>query len=409
MRFFIETRRQGMADFEGFSTKAIHGAHFHSGQSSDPIVFPIFQTASFGFPDVDTQEAVGAGQVPGFGYSRGGNPTVAAFERTLALLEGAEEAVAFGSGMAAIHAAITASVGAGEHVVVTRDVYGGTYALLEAHLPRLGVTHTFVDMTDLAAVEAAITPATKMIWAETVSNPTTVVLNLPALAEIAHAHGLLLGVDATFTSPYLSQPIAQGVDVVAHSATKYIGGHGDVIAGAVAGSAARMQPVRAIMSGFGGTMAPLEAFLLLRGLKTLEIRMDRHCQNARALAFALAAHPLVASVLHPALPTHPQHDLAARLLRDTGGMLSFTPKGGPTVARSVVNHLRLAQRAGSLGDVDTLASLPMMTSHRLLPPAHRVACGIGDDLIRVSVGLENSQDQIADFMQALDAAQAEMA
>ncbi len=390
----------------GFSTRAIHGGHYHSDAASDPIVFPIFQTASFGFENTDAMDAVASGTTPGFGYSRGGNPTVAAFERTLALLEGAEAACAFASGMAAIHASITAFVGAGEHVVVTRHVYGGTYHLLTEFLPRLGISHTFVDMTDLAAVAAAITPQTRMLWAETVSNPMTVVLDLPALGQLAHARGLLLGVDATFTSPYLSLPLAQGADLSVHSATKYLGGHGDVIAGAVAGAAERMMKVRTIMTGAGGNMAPLEAFLLARGMKTLELRMDRHCANAEHLATFLAGHPLVEAVHYPGLTTHPQHELASRLLGGFGGMLSFSVRGDEATARDVVNHLRLVFRAGSLGDADSLASLPVMTSHRLLSPAARAASGVTPNLIRVSVGLENSADQIADFAQALDAVHA---
>lgn len=389
----------------GFSTRAIHGAHFHSGQISDPIVFPIFQTASFSFDSTEAQDDVNAQRQTGFGYSRAGNPTVDAFERTLALLEGTEAACGFASGMAAIHAALAAFVGGGDHLVVTQDVYGGTFHLLTQIFPKLGITHTFVDMTDLAAVAAAITPQTKMIWAETVSNPTTVVLDLPALAELAHARGLLLGVDATFTSPYLSSPIAQGVDVVAHSATKYLGGHGDVLAGAVAGRAELMQQVRGIMSGVGGTMAPLEAFLLLRGMKTLEIRLDRHCQNAQQLADALVTHLLVERVYYPGLSSHPQHALAARLLRHFGGMVSFTVRGDHFTARSVVDQLEMALRAGSLGDADTLVSLPVMTSHRLLSPEARAAAGVTETMIRVSVGLENAPDIINDFIQALDAVQ----
>ena len=390
-----------MAD-QGFSTRAIHGAHFHSGQASDPVVFPIFQTASFNFESTDVQDDVNSQRQPGFGYSRAGNPTVDAFERTVALLEGTDAACGFASGMAAIHAAMAAFVSAGDHLVVTRDVYGGTYHLLTDVFPRLGITHTFVDMTDLAAVAAAITPQTKLMWAETISNPTTIVLDLPALAELAHARGLLLGVDATFTSPYLSSPIAQGVDIVAHSATKYLSGHGDVLAGVVAGRTEIMGPVRGIMMSIGGTMAPLEAFLLSRGMKTLEIRFDRHCQNARQLAETLQQHPLVENVFYPGLATHPQHALAQRLLRDFGGMVSFTVRGDHFTARAVIDHLVLAMRAGSLGDADTLVSMPVMTSHRLLSPEARAASGVTDTMIRVSVGLENSADIIADFQQALD-------
>ncbi len=387
----------------GFATRAIHGAHFHSERPGNPIAYPIFQTASFDFATTGLQDAVSGGRADGFGYSRLGNPTVDAFERVLANLEGAEEACAFASGMAAIHAALVALVGSGEHMVVTRDVYGGTYSLLTGALPRLGITHTLVDMTDLDAVRAAIRPQTRLIWAETVSNPTTVVLDLPALAQIAHERGLPLGVDATFTSPYLSSPLAQGADLSMHSATKYLSGHGDVIAGAVSGSAELMRRVRGVLINAGGILAPLEAFLLLRGMKTLEIRVDRHCLNARNLAAALERHPLVERVYYPGLASHPQHELARRLLRDFGGMVSFTVRGDIKTARAVVDGLRLALRAGSLGDADTLASLPVMTSHRVMDPAARAACGVTDNMIRVSVGLETSEDITGDFIAALDA------
>ncbi len=388
----------------GFSTRAIHSVHYHSAEPGSAIAFPIFQTASFSFESTGQMDELAEPGRHGFAYSRAGNPTVDAFERVLMDLEGAEASCAFSSGMAAIHAAITAAVRAGDHVIATRDIYGGTYHLLKNILPTFGISHTLVDMTDLAAVRAAIRPETRLIWAETVSNPTTVVLNLPLLANLAHEHGLLLGVDATFTTPYLSSPIAQGVDLVAHSATKYLGGHGDVIAGAVCGKAEPMARVRGIMSGVGGNMAPLEAFLLLRGMKTLEIRMERHCYTALLLAQALSQHPLVERVNYPGLPGHPQHELATRHLRRFGAMLSIQVRGDTATARRVVDATRLALRAGSLGDVETLVSLPIMTSHHLMAPEDRAASGVTDNLIRISVGLENAPDLIADFTQALDVA-----
>lgn len=389
----------------GFSTRAIHTARYHEGPQGYPVTFPIFQSVSFSYASIGDQLAASEAHPPGsFAYTRLGNPTIDAFERVVADLEGAEAAAAFGSGIAVVHAAMIACVGAGDHMVVTRDVYGGTYHLVTDILPKLGISYTFVDMTDHVAVRAAIQPNTRLLWAETETNPTTVVLDIPALAQIAHDRDLPLGVDATFTSPVLSSPIAQGADLVMHSATKYLSGHGDVLAGIVSGSAALIEQVRGIMTGVGGVTNPLEAFLLLRGVKTLEVRMERHCHNAMALARALEAHPAVACVLYPGLESHPQHQLAQRLLLSYGGMLSFRVRGDQAMACRVVDGLHYALIAGSLGDVDTLASLPVITSHRLVSPADRAQMGVTDNLIRVSVGLENARDLIADFTQALDQA-----
>lgn len=388
---------------QGFTTRAIHTAHFHGATPGDAISFPIFQTSSFDFASTDAIDQLHDPDIKSFAYSRASNPTVDAFERTLAALEGATAACAFASGMAAIHAAMLAVVGAGHHLVVTRDVYGGSYHLLKDILPRLGISHTLVDMTDLAATAAAMRPETRMVWAETISNPTTTVLDIPALAELAHAHGALLGVDATFTTPYLSLPLAQGADLVAHSATKYISGHGDVIAGVVAGSTAMLAPVRDLMIGVGGSMAPLEAFLLLRGLKTLELRMDRHNTTAQRVAEMLDAHPIVETVFYPGIASHPQHALARRLYpRGFGGLLSFTVRGDETMARAVVDRLKLFLRAGSLGDAHSLVSLPVMMSHHHLTPEDRAASRVTPNLIRVPIGLENSDDIVADLQQALD-------
>src|SRR5262249_33925813 len=251
---------------QGFATRAIHGAHYRGPGLGQPIVFPIFQTASFHFDSAEEQEAVNAGREPAFFYSRSSNPTTDALHRVIADLEGAEEAVSFASGMGAISAAILGVVGAGGHVVCTQQLYGGTYNLLTRTLPRLGITHTFVDATDLDAVARAIRPETRLLWAETICNPTTTVLDLQALAGLAHARGALLAVDSTLTSPYLARPLEDGADLVIHSATKYIGGHGDLLAGVVAGPSTLLRQVRAICNDLGGCAAPLEAWLMLRGL-----------------------------------------------------------------------------------------------------------------------------------------------
>jgi len=385
----------------GFSTRAIHSADFTMNQPGDPVTFPIFQTVSFSFDSTAEQMDQPNNTDTQYAYSRLSNPTVAAFEQVIAQLEGAESAVGFASGMAAIHATIVGLLHAGDHILVTRDIYGGTYGLLTTLLPSLGITHSFVDMTDLAATAAAIQPNTRLLWGETLSNPTNVVLDINALATLAHQHDCLFSVDATFTSPYLSLPLAQGADLVVHSATKYISGHGDVIAGVVSGSHALIAKVRSVMTTAGGIMAPLEAFLLLRGLKTLELRMERHCSTALALAQSLQQHPIVNRVCYAGLPSHPQYTLAQQQMRAYGGVVSFSVHGDQSTAQHIVDRLKLAKRAGSLGDAHTLVSLPVMTSHRLLTPAMRETIGVTDTMIRVPVGLENPADIINDFDQAI--------
>src|SRR5262249_772250 len=275
----MDEQQSAPSQERGFATRAIHGAHYRGPGLGQPIVFPIFQTASFHFDSAEEQEAVNAGREPAFFYSRTSNPTTDALHRVIADLEGAEEAVSFASGMGAISAAILAVVGAGEHVVCTQQLYGGTYNLLTRTLPRLDIPHTFVDATDLEAVAQALRPETKLIWAETICNPTTTVLDLRALAALAHERGALLAVDSTLTSPYLARPLEDGADLVVHSATKYIGGHGDLLAGIVAGRHELIRRVRVICNDVGGCAAPLEAWLMLRGLKTLALRMERHCAS----------------------------------------------------------------------------------------------------------------------------------
>ncbi|MBF6591563.1 MAG: aminotransferase class I/II-fold pyridoxal phosphate-dependent enzyme, partial [Ktedonobacterales bacterium] len=346
--------------------------------------------------------AAAASATSAFLYSRTSNPTTDALHRVIADLEGGEDAVSFASGMGAIHAAIAAVVEADAHVLCTRQIYGGTYTLLTRTLPRFGVTASFVDATDLAAVERAMRPETRLLWTETITNPTTTVPDLHALAALAHAHGALLAVDSTLASPYLARPLEQGADLVVHSATKYIGGHGDLLAGIVIGARALVHKALVIRADIGGCAAPLEAWLMLRGLKTLSLRMERHCANAGELAAVLDNHPAVTRVYYPGLLGHPQHALARERLAGYGGVLSFEVAGGRAEAFRVINRLRMALRASSLGDADTLVSHPASISHRRLPGGMREDGGITEGMIRVSVGLEDAADIVEDFRQALE-------
>jgi methionine-gamma-lyase len=390
-----------MADERGFATRAIHTIHYHGSGKGQPIAFPIFQTSSFSFENAEDQESVATGKESGFAYTRASNPTTDALHQTIANLERGESATSFASGIGAVAAAILGVVDSGQHILATEQIYGGTYGLLTRTLPRFGITHSFADATDLAAFEAAIRPETKLIWAETISNPVTTVLDIKALAEMAHAHGALLAVDSTFTSPYLERPIEEGADLVAHSATKYIGGHGDLIAGLVIGSKELVHRTDVVRIEVGACAAPLEAWLMLRGLKTLGLRMERHCANALSLARFLQEQPGVTQVHYPGLESHPQHALATARMPGFGGVLSFEVAGGKPAAYRVINGLKMALRSASLGDADTLVSHPASISHSGLRPEDRAKAGVTDGLIRVAVGLEDLPDILGDFAQAL--------
>lgn len=392
----------------GFQTRILHHHAKPAAVPSRPIAPPLVQTASFAFDDLEGLEQVIGGQAFGFGYSRASNPTVHELESVVAMMEGAEAgasaplyaSVAFASGMAAIHGVLMSALSPGDEVVAPKAVYGGTYGILTRMMGALGVVTHFVDARDLGAWERAIGPKTRLLWAETIANPTLEVMDLPALADLAHAHGALLAVDATFTTPYLSRPLEQGADYVVHSATKYLGGHGDVIAGVVSGKTALLGDVRRVSIQAGGCLAPFEAWLLLRGVKTLSLRMDRHCRSALAVAAALEGHPAIAAVRYPGLASHEAYG-SMLIPRGAGGVVGFVPRGGPAKARAVVDALQLFLRAGSLGDAHSLVALPGMTSHRPLPPEARRAAGIGDDYIRLSVGLEEPEDLILDLDRAL--------
>ncbi len=388
-------------------TQAVHAGERGPRPDFTPVSTPIYPSVGYLYDDLNDLDAIFAGRRGGYVYPRYGSPTVSAFEKAVALLEGAEEAVAFASGMAAVHAALLgAGVRAGTRVVAAADLYGATYALLDRLFTRLGVGVCFVDIADLERVGQAVAEEQPVVLlCEIISNPLMKVANVPALAEIAHAAGATLIVDNTFATPYLFRPLAHGADYVVHSATKYLGGHGDVMAGVVACSAERGCDLRERQKLLGANLGPQEAWLALRGLKTLPLRMRQHCANAQLVAEWLARHPAVARVHYPGLPQHPQHALAARLFagRGFGGMLSFDLHGaGQTEVLRLMEALTLVLPATTLGDVYSLILYPVHSSHRQVAPEVRAAIGIGEGLVRLSVGIEEVTDIIADLAQALD-------
>lgn len=388
-------------------TLAVHAGERGPRPDFTPVVTPIYNSIAYIYESMEDLDAVFARERPGYVYTRYGNPTVTALEKAVAALEGGEEAIAFASGMAAIHAALLAAgVKAGATVVAAQDVYGATYTLLSRLFSTLGVNTRFVDIADLAAVEQAIVaekPAAVLF--ETVSNPLLKVADTPAVVEIAHRYGAEVIVDNTFASPHLIQPLAHGVDYVVHSSTKYLGGHGDVLGGAVVASAERCVTLRELTKLVGGNLGPNEAWLTLRGLKTLPLRMVQHCRNAAQVAAWLKNHPRISRVNYPGLADHPQHAVATRLFRPGcyGGMISFEIADADRArVFAFMEALRLILPATSLGDVYSLIMYPAHSSHRALTPEERAQIGIGEGLVRLSVGIEDVEDIIADLEQALE-------
>ncbi len=376
-----------------FATRAIH-----AGQGADPTtgatIVPIYATSTY------TQDAVG--EHKGFDYSRTVNPTRVALETQLAALEDARFASAFASGMAAT-AAVTNLLSAGDHVVVTDDLYGGTYRLFSRVLTRYGLEFSYVDMTDLGAVRAAIRPNTKMFWIETPTNPLLRLVDLAALCAL-RAAGQIVAVDNTFATPYFQSPLALGADVVVHSTTKYIGGHSDVVGGvAISNDSAIAETIKFHQNAIGGVPGPFDAFLTMRGAKTLAVRMREHERNAHAVATFLEDRDDVARVFYPGLISHPQHELARRQMRGFGGMVSFTLHGPESRALETAKRTRLFSLAESLGGVESLITHPARMTHGSIPKEDRERRGVTDGLLRLSVGLEGAADLIADLRQALDA------
>ncbi|PYR90211.1 MAG: cystathionine gamma-synthase [Acidobacteria bacterium] len=374
-----------------FSTICIH-----AGQTPDPstgaIITPIFQTSTY------VQDELGKHK--GFEYARTQNPTRAALEANVAAIEGGNAAFAYASGMAAI-GAITTMLKSGDHVVVTDNTYGGTFRLFDKVLTKYKIDFSYVDTSRPDLIEAAMRPATKMLFVETPTNPVLRLTDLSQAAALAHAHGAKLVVDNTFASPAVQRPIEFGADLVVHSTTKYLNGHSDSVGGIViAVGDEDVEWLRFIQNAAGAILSPFDSWLVLRGTKTLTVRMAQHNTNAMAVAAFLAAHPKVANVIYPGLTNHPQHDLAKRQMRGFGGMLSFDV-GTFNAARCVLNRVRLMSLAESLGGVETLISHPATMTHASVPPARRQEIGLTDSLVRISVGIEDPADLIADLEQAL--------
>lgn len=388
----------------GLGTKAIHAGNVKDAQYG-ALTTPIYQTSTFVFDSCEQGGRRFAGQEGGYIYTRLGNPTVSVLENKVAALEGGEACVAAASGMGAISSALWTIAGAGKHIVADGTLYGCTFALLNHGMSRYGVEVSFVDTSDLAAVKAALKENTCAVYLETPANPNLKIADIAAVADIAHGYNKDIKVicDNTFASPYLQRPLELGADVVVHSATKYLNGHGDVIAGFVVGKADFIGEVRmfGLKDMTGAVMDPFAAYLILRGLKTLEIRMERHCANAKAIAEFLDQHPAVEKVYYPGLKDHVGHDIAARQMKDFGGMLSFEVKGGRAAGTKLVNALQLITVAVSLGDAETLIEHPASMTHSTYTEEELAASGIPGGLIRLSAGLENAEDLIADLKQAL--------
>jgi cystathionine beta-lyase/cystathionine gamma-synthase len=369
----------------------------HAGQEPDPatgaIITPIYQTSTY------VQEALGRHK--GFEYARTQNPTRSALEANLAAIEGGKAAFAFASGMAAINA-ITSLLRSGDHVVMSDNVYGGTFRLFDKVLNRFGLTFTQVDTAELAAVERAFTPSTRMLFVETPSNPVMRLTDLRAVTELAHRHDVRVVVDNTFASPCLQRPIESGADLVTHSTTKYLNGHSDSVGGVVVATREDdIDALRFLQNAAGAILSPFDSWLVLRGTKTLPLRMAQHSANGLALAQFLEGHPKVKAVYYPGLPSHPQHALAVRQMRGFGGMLAFE-LGSLDAARRLLNSVRLIALAESLGGVETLISHPATMTHASVPAARRQAIGVTDGLVRISAGIEDLDDLKEDLGQALE-------
>ncbi|MBV9444916.1 MAG: aminotransferase class I/II-fold pyridoxal phosphate-dependent enzyme [Streptosporangiaceae bacterium] len=396
----------------GENTRAVHLPPAPE-PAQQPLGTPVYRTAAFQFGTADEYRAVLNDEVPGYSYSRIDNPTVDAFARAVAALEGVNlprwpAAQAFASGMAAISGMFMTFARAGAHVIASAAVYGGTYSLLRNVLSRFGMETEFVDITDLDAVEEAVRPTTRIIFAETIANPTTTVADLRRLAEIAHDNGALFVVDSTLAPPVICRPLEHGADLVIHSATKYIGGHSDATGGVITGRIELISSIRAVRVDTGGSLAPDEAFLLRRGLETLPLRVRRACATASVFAAALSRHPAVMRIDYPGLPSHPGHEVARRTFDAGpegvrfGAIVTVTPHGGREAGIAFADKLRLATLASSLGGTHTKVSHVASTTHRQLDDRALTAAGIDPGAVRFSIGLEDAEDLISDAYVALE-------
>ncbi len=386
----------------GFATRAIHHA-YDPQDNGGSLTPPLHLTSTFTFETAEAGGEMFAGERAGHIYSRISNPTCDLLEQRIATLEGAEAGLALSSGMGAITAVLWTLLSPGDEVIVDKTLYGCTFAFMRHGLAKWGVTITHVDMTDPENLRAAVSDKTRVVYFETPANPNMRLVDIAAVSEIAHSVGAQVVADNTYATPYLTRPIELGADIVVHSATKYLGGHGDVVAGLVAGTAEQVTEIRLVgmKDMTGAVMAPFNAMLILRGLKTLALRMDRHCASAMDVARYLEAHPAVGAVHFPGLESFPQHDLAGRQMAQPGAMIAFEIDGGMEAGIRFMNALKLIQRAVSLGDAETLIQHPASMTHSTYTPEERAEHGISDGLIRLSVGLEEVADIISDLDMAL--------
>lgn len=387
----------------GFATRAIH--HGYDPQSHNGALNPpVYMSSTFAFETAEQGGRMFAGEEQGFIYSRIANPTLALLESRLAVLEGGEAALATASGMGAITSVFWTFIAPGDEIIVDRTLYGCTFAYFRHGLEKFGIKHTHVDLTDPTELEKAISDKTKIVYFETPANPNMRLVDIEAISDIAHKHGAKVVVDNTYCTPYLQRPIELGADIVVHSATKYLGGHGDLMAGAVIGRAEDLEQVRLVglKDMTGAVLSPQDANLVMRGLKTLELRMERHCDNAEKIAAFLENHPKVEKVFYPGLESFAQYELAKKQMARFGGMIAFELKGGIEEGRKLMNGLNMITRAVSLGDAETLIQHPASMTHSTYTPEERAEYQITDGLIRLSAGLESIDDILADLEQALD-------
>ena len=385
----------------GFDTKLIHAGDFHDEKGS--AVIPIYQTSTFSFKNADHGADLFSGKEKGYIYTRIGNPTIEALENKLAALENGKYGIATASGMAAINTVYMAFLGAGKHVVSTGAIYGPSRTVVEKHWKRFGVEYTYLDTSDAEAVEKAIKPDTSLLYIETPANPTMAITNIRKMSEIARKNNIPLAVDNTFCSPFLQKPLDLGADIVVHSLTKFINGHADVVGGAVITKDAEFDKMlRPVMISMGGNMDPHQAYLVVRGVKTLSLRIEKAQENAVKMAEFLEKHPKVAWINFPGLPCHPQYQLAKEQMKGPGCMISFGLKDGFDGGKRLMNNVKIALLAVSLGGVESLIQHPASMTHAGVSKAEKNEVGITDDLVRYSVGIENVEDLIADMEQALD-------
>jgi cystathionine beta-lyase/cystathionine gamma-synthase len=387
-----------MMEYRGDSSRSVH-----SGEVRDPstgsVTTPIYQTSNFAFEDTDSLVAVMSEKQEGYVYTRYGNPTVRAVEKKLADLERTEDAVAFSSGMAAVATTIMTLVSTGDHIVSSQGVYGGTFILLNGLLRKFGVEVTFVDPLHPEEMDEAVKPNTKLIYVESPTNPTLRLVDLDMVSETGKKRGIRTVIDNTFASPINQRPKEHGFDIIVHSATKYLGGHNDVTAGLVCGDRNLVHAIKENLKTLGGVLDPHCAYLLLRGMKTLAVRVEKHNRNGMEVAGYLETHPKVSRVHYPGLRSHPQHALARKQMRGFGGVVSFELKG-KREASKFVDRLKMAYLTPSLGGAETLVTQPATTSHYKVSPQDRAKQGITDDLVRLSLGIEDSEDIISDLEQA---------